>query len=354
MSFSRSIVFEVLDRAVRRLSHPLKAMGRTLNSFGEKIQGDTMPTSMPLADTRNFSINSKSVSLTPSLKTFVAPSTVIAGDVQIAEDVGIFYLCKFLANVNSKITIGKGASIHDLVIIKSEEGSNVSLGENVTVCPNVFIANSTIGKNVYIGAGAKILDSVIGDGAIIAPGAVISGQKVGVKEVWAGAVGHKLRQVSAEEEEQTQELHAEFAKMNRILMSEESKTIEELKTDSANAITSNFEDGSDWDNQTFSVTAEMEELGYAVENEDVLDAQRRLDFIEWARFVQRYPQRRIRNMDLVHHQLPKHLNAHNPNFQALQQVQQTQSELPTSPDQSRIDRSTPFQIPHAKHRDRFE
>lgn len=347
-------MFEVLDRTVRKLSYPLKAMGRCLNSYGEKIQGDTMPTSMPIADTRNFSIKSKSVSLIPSLNTFVAPSTVIAGDVQIAEDVGIFYLCKFLANVNSKITIGKGSSIHDLVIIKSEEGSDVSIGENVTVCPNVFIANSTIGKNVYIGAGAKIVDTVIGDGAIIAPGAVISGQKVGVKEVWAGAVGHKLRQVSAEEEEQAQELHAEFAKMNRILLHEEAKTVEELKTDAANTLTANFENGGDWDNQTFKVHEEMEELGYAVESEDLLDAQRRLDFIEWARFVQRYPQRRIQNMDLVHHQLPKHLNAHNPNFQILQQTQLAQSQLPTSPDLSRIDRSIPFQITHNKTKDKFE
>lgn len=115
---------------------------------------------------------------------FIAPGAVITGDVEIGEDVSIWFNATIRGDV-APVRIGAGSNVQDGTVIHVDAGAPCLVGERVTVGHGAILHGTTIGDGVTIGMGAIVLSwSRIGEGAIIAAGAVVSERT----EIAAGVV----------------------------------------------------------------------------------------------------------------------------------------------------------------------
>lgn len=119
-------------------------------------------------------VNDAEPKIHPSV--FVAPNATIVGDVEIDEGTNIWFNVVIRAEM-SKITIGKNCSIQENVVIHTEPGSELHIGDNVLMghCAMVH-GPGTIGNNVMIGISATVLQGhTVADNVVIAAGAVARG-----------------------------------------------------------------------------------------------------------------------------------------------------------------------------------
>ncbi|MHA1651410.1 MAG: gamma carbonic anhydrase family protein [Candidatus Helarchaeota archaeon] len=108
---------------------------------------------------------------------FIAPSATIIGDVEIDENTNVWFNVVIRAEAG-KIRIGKNCSIQESVVIHTEPGTELTIGDNVLMghCAMVH-GPGEIGNNVMIGISATVLQGhKIEDNVIIAAGAVARGK----------------------------------------------------------------------------------------------------------------------------------------------------------------------------------
>lgn len=110
-------------------------------------------------------------------------SSVIVGDVQLADDVSIWPLVAIRGDVN-KVVIGKRSNIQDGSVLhvthkstSNPEGYPLLIGEDVTVGHKAMLHGCRIGDRVLVGMGSILLDGVIveedvmiGAGSLVPPG----------------------------------------------------------------------------------------------------------------------------------------------------------------------------------------
>ena len=88
---------------------------------------------------------------------FIAENAVIIGDVELAENVSIWFGAVLRGDIE-KITIGKNSNVQDNSTIHTDYGIPCVVGENVTVGHNVILHSCSIGDNVIVGMGSTILN----------------------------------------------------------------------------------------------------------------------------------------------------------------------------------------------------
>lgn len=110
-------------------------------------------------------------------------SSVVVGDVQLADDVSIWPLVAIRGDVN-KVVIGKRSNIQDGSVLhvthkstSNPEGYPLLIGEDVTVGHKAMLHGCSIGDRVLVGMGSILLDGVIveedvmiGAGSLVPPG----------------------------------------------------------------------------------------------------------------------------------------------------------------------------------------
>jgi len=116
-------------------------------------------------------------------RVMVDASSVVVGDVSLADDVSIWPLVAIRGDVN-KVVIGKRSNIQDGSVLhvthkssSNPEGHPLIIGEDVTVGHKAMLHGCAIGNRVLIGMGSILLDGVIveddvmiGAGSLVAPG----------------------------------------------------------------------------------------------------------------------------------------------------------------------------------------
>ena len=123
--------------------------------------------------------------ITPKLATgvYVDGSSVLVGDIELAEDVSIWPLVAARGDVNY-IRIGARTNIQDGSILhlsrpshNKPNGSALIIGEDVTVGHKVMLHGCTLGNRILVGMGAIVMDDVvvedeviIGAGSLVPPG----------------------------------------------------------------------------------------------------------------------------------------------------------------------------------------
>ena len=136
--------------------------------------------------------------------TFVAPTAVLVGDVQLAEQTGIWYGAVLRADT-AAIRVGRGSNVQDNAVLHTEPGQDVVLGENVSVGHSAVVHACTVGDGTLIGMHATLLSGCrVGKGCVIAAGALVPGGMeipdrmlaVGVPARIKGPVGEKQAQAS--------------------------------------------------------------------------------------------------------------------------------------------------------------
>lgn len=117
-------------------------------------------------------------------RVMVDPTSVVVGDVRIAEDVGIWPLVVIRGDVNY-VQIGARSNIQDGSVLHvthkssyNPDGNPLIIGEDVTVGHKVMLHGCTIGDRVLVGMGSILLDgAIIEDDVMIGAGSLVPQHK---------------------------------------------------------------------------------------------------------------------------------------------------------------------------------
>jgi carbonic anhydrase/acetyltransferase-like protein (isoleucine patch superfamily) len=132
---------------------------------------------------------------------YIADGSVIAGDVEINANSGIWFNSVLRGDV-APIKIGKNTNIQDGSIIHTSRFDGPThIGDNVTIGHLALIHACTIADNAFIGMRAVIMDkAVIEEFAFVAAGSLVTpGKVVRKKELWAGSPAKPVRAVTDDE-----------------------------------------------------------------------------------------------------------------------------------------------------------
>jgi carbonic anhydrase/acetyltransferase-like protein (isoleucine patch superfamily) len=136
-------------------------------------------------------------------KAYVAPTAVLVGDVDLAEDAGVYFGCALVAR-DAHVRIGERSNIQDNSVLETDATrGDLVVGAGVTVGHNVQLGAATIGDDALIGMASRVGDGVvvqpggcIAAGAWVKPGTVVRGGWL-----WAGRPARAFRQVTPAERE---------------------------------------------------------------------------------------------------------------------------------------------------------
>jgi carbonic anhydrase/acetyltransferase-like protein (isoleucine patch superfamily) len=104
---------------------------------------------------------------------WVAPGAVLAGQVRLGADVGVWYGSVVRADLDA-ISVGAGSNLQDGVVVHADPGFPVTIGTGVSVGHRAVLHGCTIGDDVLIGMGSVVLNgATVGNGSLVAAGAVV-------------------------------------------------------------------------------------------------------------------------------------------------------------------------------------
>jgi gamma-carbonic anhydrase len=132
---------------------------------------------------------------------FIADGVVIIGDVEIGEQVSIWYNAVLRADVGM-IRIGARSNVQDgSCVHMTSELSHAIIGEDVTVGHNAIVHGATVEDGCLIGMGSILLDNaVIGRQSLVAAGAVVPPRMVVPPfSMVRGTPGKVVRELSQDE-----------------------------------------------------------------------------------------------------------------------------------------------------------
>jgi gamma-carbonic anhydrase len=132
---------------------------------------------------------------------FIADGVVIIGDVEIGEQVSIWYNAVLRADVG-RIRIGARSNVQDGACLHmTSDLSHAIIGEDVTVGHNAIVHGATVENGALVGMGSILLDlAVIGEESLVAAGAVVPPRMVvPPRSMVRGQPGKVVRELSEEE-----------------------------------------------------------------------------------------------------------------------------------------------------------
>ncbi len=132
---------------------------------------------------------------------WVAPGAQLIGDVQLGEEVSIWYGCVLRGDVE-RIRVGDRTNIQDLCVLHvTRDRFSTEVGAEVTIGHRAVVHGCQVGDGALIGIGSVVLDGAtigeeawVGAGALVAPGASIPPRMLAL-----GTPARPVRQLSADE-----------------------------------------------------------------------------------------------------------------------------------------------------------
>jgi gamma-carbonic anhydrase len=134
-------------------------------------------------------------------RVFVAENAVLIGDVELAEDVSIWYGTVLRGDIH-QIRVGARTNIQDNCVVHVEHGTGPAiLGEEVTVGHSAVVHGCVVESRALIGIGARVLSHAhIGEQAIVGAGAVVQeGAKIPPRTLAVGVPARVKRELTADE-----------------------------------------------------------------------------------------------------------------------------------------------------------
>ncbi len=125
---------------------------------------------------------------------FIAPGAVVIGNVQLADNVSVWFNAVIRADTDS-ISIGKNTNVQDGCIIHEDPGAPVVIGENVVLGHAAIVHGATVGNNTLIGMRATLLNHVqVGSWCIIGAHSLLpEGTKIPDYSVVMGSPGKVVK-----------------------------------------------------------------------------------------------------------------------------------------------------------------
>jgi len=134
-------------------------------------------------------------------RVFVASSAAVIGDVDLADDVSVWFGAVLRADLQA-IRIGARSNVQDNVVVHVDAPDfPVLVDEDVTVGHAAILHGCRVGSGALIGMHATVLNgAVVGAEAVVAAGALVPpGMTVPPRSLVAGVPAKVRREVSAEE-----------------------------------------------------------------------------------------------------------------------------------------------------------
>ena len=144
-------------------------------------------------------IDGKAPRIHPSA--FIAPGCRIVGDVEIGEDVSIWYNCVIRADVN-RIVVGARTNIQDGTVVHCDspkpahpEGFPTLIGEDVLIGHMAMVHGCTLEDRAFVGLGSIVMDGcrIESDGMLAAGAMLTAGKQIGERQLWVGRPAKYLR-----------------------------------------------------------------------------------------------------------------------------------------------------------------
>ena len=107
-------------------------------------------------------------------RVFIAPTATVLGDVEIGDDVSIWFNCVLRGDVNS-IFLGARTNIQDLCCLHVTNNRwPLRVEEEVSIAHNVMLHGCTIRRNALVGMSSTLMDGVeVGEGCLVAAGSLL-------------------------------------------------------------------------------------------------------------------------------------------------------------------------------------
>lgn len=121
-----------------------------------------------------YSLDGISPKLPPEGKYFIAPDAHVIGNVELGEDVGIWFGA-VLRGDNEPIRIGKGSNVQEGAMFHTDPGFPLIIGEGCTIGHHAIVHGAIIGDNSLVGMGASVLNGVrIGRNCLVGANALVT------------------------------------------------------------------------------------------------------------------------------------------------------------------------------------
>ncbi|KAI8466894.1 MAG: trimeric LpxA-like protein [Monoraphidium minutum] len=141
--------------------------------------------------------------------TYISPSAVIVGDVDLLDRASIWNHVVLRGDLNN-ITIGQVSNIQDRTVIHAARTSPTGLtaavliGKYVTVEPNCTLRSCRVQDNCIVGARSVLMEgSMMESHSVLAPGSVLPpARRVPEGELWAGNPARFVRKLSEDDREE--------------------------------------------------------------------------------------------------------------------------------------------------------
>ncbi|WP_353892621.1 gamma carbonic anhydrase family protein [Proteinivorax hydrogeniformans] len=148
--------------------------------------------------------------------TYIHPSAIIIGNVEIEEGVNIWPNVVIRADMN-KVTIGKNTNIQDGSVLHVDYDTPLIIGEGVTVGHNAVLHGAIIEEFSLIGMGSTVLDksviksySIVGANSLVPPGKTYD-----AKSLIVGLPGKAVRTTTEEEQAKIEKSVDNYLQMAR-------------------------------------------------------------------------------------------------------------------------------------------
>jgi carbonic anhydrase/acetyltransferase-like protein (isoleucine patch superfamily) len=130
---------------------------------------------------------------------FIAPSSIVIGDVTLGAESSVWYTAVLRGDM-APIRIGARSNLQDGTVVHVDEGIPCTVGERVGVGHRAIIHGCTIEDDCLIGMGSILLNGVhVGTGSVIAAGAVLpEGMEIPPQSLVIGVPGKIVRRVDAD------------------------------------------------------------------------------------------------------------------------------------------------------------
>ncbi|MCU0599458.1 MAG: gamma carbonic anhydrase family protein [Desulfobacterales bacterium] len=130
---------------------------------------------------------------------FIAEGARIYGDVEIKKGASVWFNAVIRGDEGS-VTIGENTNIQDNVVVHSDAGAIVVIGDSVTVGHSAVVRGARIGDHVSIGMNATIMSyAELGDYSVVGANTFVGyHKKFPEKSLITGVPGKLIRQLEGD------------------------------------------------------------------------------------------------------------------------------------------------------------
>ena len=130
---------------------------------------------------------------------WIAPDATVIGDVRLGRDVSIWF-GTVIRGDNEPIVLGAGVNVQELVVMHTDPGFPLTVGEGCTVGHRAILHGCSIGDNSLVGMGAIVLNGArIGRNCLVGAGALVTeGKEFPDNSLIVGSPAKAVRTLDAE------------------------------------------------------------------------------------------------------------------------------------------------------------